>query len=274
MKVTIISYLIIIMLGLLLLNLLMYYQQSMMIYFPMKEIQQTPADWRMDYEDVTLTTSDKVQIHGWFIPHKKAKQTLLFFHGNAGNISHRRESIEIFHRLGLNVFIIDYRGYGNSNGMPDEQGLYKDALAAWSYLTKGKDFTGDQILIFGRSLGGAVAANLASRVQAGGVLLESTFSSARDFAGIVFPFLSRLILMRYEFKTAEMIKQVTSPVLVIHSPDDEIMPYQLGEKVFESANQPKQFMRLKGDHNFGFTISQPEYEKGLKDWITKLNLNN
>jgi len=262
-----ISSIIVIVPSLLLLNVWMYFQQPRMIFYPVREIYQTPADWGLDYEDVTFNTADNVQLHGWYIPYQQAEQVLLFFHGNAGNVSHRRDSIELFHRLGLSVFIIDYRGYGKSKGKPDEQGLYQDASAAWRYLTDEKGFANDQILIFGRSLGGAVAARLASGVQARGLVLESTFSSARDFARAVFPVLSRLVFTRYDFNTAENIQRVDYPVLVLHSPDDEIMPFRLGEKIFQSAHQPKYFVRMQGDHNNGFLQSQPEYEQEFDRWL-------
>ena len=265
-----ISYAIILVSGLLLLNVWMIFQQPQMIFFPVRELHQTPADWGLGYEDVTLNTEDNVQLHGWYIPHQQSEQVLLFFHGNAGNISHRRDSIALFHRLGLNVFIIDYRGYGKSRGKPGEQGLYQDAAAAWRYLTEKKGIAGNQILIFGRSLGGAVAARLASGVQARGLILESTLSSARDFARAVFPVLSRLVVTRYDFNTAENIRRVHYPVLVLHSPADEIMPFHLGEKVFESAHQPKRFVRLQGDHNYGFLQSQPGYEQELDSWLMGL----
>ena len=261
------SYVIIIVIGLLLLNVWMHFQQPRMIFYPIRELYQTPADWGLDYEDVTFNTADNVQLHGWYIPQQPSEQVLLFFHGNAGNISHRRDSIELFHRLGLNVFIIDYRGYGKSSGRPGEQGLYEDAAAAWRYLTEEKGIANDQILIFGRSLGGAVAASLASGVQARGLILESTFSSARDFAKTAFPVLSRLVSTRYDFNTAENIRQVNYPVLVLHSPDDEIMPFQLGEKVFHAAQQPKHFVRMQGDHNNGFLQSQPEYAQEFDNWL-------
>ena len=264
------SYVIIFVISLLLLNFWMYFQQSSMIFYPMHELYETPADWRLGYEDVTFYTTDGVQLHGWYIPYKSSKNVLLFFHGNAGNISHRRNSIEIFHRMGLNVFIIDYRGYGQSKGKPDEQGLYLDATAAWHYLTDERDFTADQILIFGRSLGGAVAARLASVVQARGLILESSFSSAQDFARTVFPILSRLVLLRYDLNTAENIQRVSYPVLVLHSPDDEIIPFHLGEKVFLSAHQPKKFLLMRGDHNNSFLQSQPEYEKKIYSWLREL----
>ena len=261
------SYVIMFVLGLLLLNVWMYFQQPQMIFYPLRELYQNPADWGLDYEDVTLNTADNVQLHGWYVPQQQSEQVLLFFHGNAGNISHRRDSIELFHRLGLNVFIIDYRGYGKSRGKPDEQGLYRDAAAAWNYLTEEKGIASDNILIFGRSLGGAVAARLASGVQARGLILESTLSSARDFSRAVFPLLSRLVFTRYDFNTAENIQHLQYPVLVLHSPDDRIMPFHLGEKVFQAAQPPKHFVRMRGDHNTGFLESQPEYAQEIDRWL-------
>ena len=270
MKATIIHYAIIIVVSLLALNVWMYWQQAKMIFYPMAGIQQTPADWGLEYEDITFNTEDGVQLNAWYIPHKKSDQVLLFFHGNAGNISHRRDSIEIFHRLGFNVFIIDYRGYGKSQGRPGEQGLYLDASAAWRYLTEIKGFVAEDIVIFGRSLGGAVATQLASVVPAQGLILESTFSSSKDFARSVFPLFSRLLFMRFDFDSAEKIKHVNYPVLVLHSPEDEIMPFHLGEKVYQSAHQPKRFVKMKGDHNYGFVLSQPGYEQALAEWTKSL----
>lgn len=269
-KETMTSFVIYAVFGLLLLNVLMYFQQPQMIFFPMSELYQTPADWGLEYEDVTLNTEDDVQLHGWYLQKRESEQVLLFFHGNAGNISHRRDSIQVFHRLGLNVLIIDYRGYGLSEGKPSEQGLYRDATAAWRYLTEEKGFDPKNVIIFGRSLGGAVAAKLAAGVQARGLILESTMSSAGDFARAVFKILSRLVVIRYDFNTAQHIQRVNYPVLVLHSPEDEIMPFHLGKKVYELANQPKQFVHMRGDHNNGFLRSQPEYQQELDSWLKTL----
>jgi fermentation-respiration switch protein FrsA (DUF1100 family) len=258
---------ILIAISLLLLNVWMHFRQPQMIFHPVNELYQTPADWGLDYEEVTFSTADGVQLHGWYIPQQQSQQVLLFFHGNAGNISHRRDSIELFHRMGLSVFIFDYRGYGKSRGTPDEPGLYQDAAAAWRYLTEERGIAGEQILIFGRSLGGAVAARLASEVQARGLILESTLSSAREFATATFPILSRLVTTRYDFNTAQNLSEVNYPVLVLHSPDDEIMPFHLGEKVYMAAQQPKQFVRMQGDHNNGFLQSQPEYAQAFESWL-------
>ncbi len=270
MKNRMIINILLLLLGLILLNGYMYLQQPSMIFFPHAALDQTPADWGLVYEDVFLDTEDSVRLHGWYIPHPGSKQVLLFFHGNAGNISHRGASLEIFHRLGLNILIFDYRGYGKSQGNPGENGLYTDARAAWRYLNNERGFGRENIILFGRSLGGPVAAELAVEMQPGGLILESAFSSARDVANAVFPVLSRLIFLRYKFDVATRITHVACPLLVLHSPDDEIIPFRLGVKVFQAANEPKSLVKMKGDHNSGFLMSQPDYERALRAFIEKI----
>ena len=258
-------------LGLSLVNAWMYFLQPSMIFFPYARLDQTPVDWGLGYEDVFVNTSDGLRLHGWYIPRHGSRQTLLFFHGNAGNISHRGASVEIFHRLGLNVLIFDYRGYGQSQGKPDEKGLYTDARAVWRYLTHERKLEQEEIILFGRSLGGAVAAELASETRPGGLILESSFSSARDMAEAIFPVLSRIVFMRYQFDTVAHMRRVRCPVLVLHSLQDEIVPYSLGEKTYSAANEPKSFVKLTGDHNSGFISSQPGYERALGAFMSQVN---
>lgn len=257
----------ILVLFLFLLNVWIYFQQPAMIFFPDSNLLETPKDWGLDYQEVNLLTEDKLQIHGWYIPKTNAKQTLLFFHGNAGNISHRGHSVAIFNQLGLNVLIIDYRGYGQSEGLPSEKGFYKDAFAAWNFLSKVKEVQKENIIIFGRSMGGAVATELASKVQPGKLIIESSFSSAQDVARELFPLLFRLTILRFNFDAEKYLKLFNGPLLVIHSAEDEIIPYKLGKKLFDSGNEPKQFVQIKGDHNGGFIYSQPLYQKALDDFI-------
>lgn len=249
----------------------MYLQQPAMLFYPQTGLDATPADWGLAYQDVELLTSDAIKLHGWYIPAARhdEQRVLLFMHGNAGNISHRGESVQIFHQLGLNVLIFDYRGYGQSQGRASEAGLYSDATAAWHYLTETRRIAPENIILFGRSLGGVVAAELASRVQPGLLVLESTFSSARDMAKHLFPRLSNLLFLRYRLDTAEYVRHVNSPVLILHSPNDEIAPYALGQKVYAAASEPKQFVPLRGDHNAGFLDSQPAYERALAEFISR-----
>jgi len=246
-----------------------WFRQPAMIFYPMPNLVATPTEWGLAYEEVTLTSADGVKLNGWYLPYPGSKRTLLFLHGNAGNISHRGDSLRIFHRLGLNVLIFDYRGYGKSEGRPSEAGLYQDAEAAWRYLVEARKVPAEDIVLFGRSLGGAVAARLAVQHEPAGLILESSFTSATEMARAAFPLLSRLTLLRYEFNSLEALQSIHCPVLVVHSPDDEIIPYALGEKLYQTADMPKRFLILHGDHNSGFLQSQPAYEKGLRDFLVE-----
>ena len=245
----------------------LYYQQPHMIFFPSRELVATPNDWGLPYEDVTLHTVDGATLHGWYIPHAGAQHTLLFFHGNAGNISQRGDSVAIFQRLGMNVLIVDYRGYGRSTGKPSERGLYEDARSAWQYLTQQRDVAPHNIILFGRSLGGAVAAKLASEVQPRALILESTFSSAKDLAHSLLPLQSRLTPLRFDFNTAQLIRNINLPLLLIHSREDDIIPYPLGKQIYDAANPPNTLLTIKGPHNGGFLQSQPGYEQALAAFI-------
>jgi pimeloyl-ACP methyl ester carboxylesterase len=181
-----------------------YYRQSSLIYYPDmpgRNIVATPERIGLEYQNVQFVTGDKVNLHGWFIPHRAAKGTLLFFHGNAGNISHRLESIEIFHRLELNVFILDYRGYGQSEGRVSEQGTYRDAEAAWNYLIQTRGARPEQVIIFGRSLGASIASWLARKHTPAGLIIESGFSSVPAMAKRIYPFLPVSWLTNFKYDT-------------------------------------------------------------------------
>lgn len=250
--------------------LYLFVMQGSLLYYPnlpSREITATPAKIGLDFEQVTITTSDNIRIKGWFVPAPQAKGTLLFFHGNAGNISHRLDSLAIFHRLGLSTLIIDYRGYGESGGRISEQGTYLDAEASWRYLTEMKGINPKEIVIFGRSLGGAVAANLASRTRPAGLIMESVFSSVPDMAARLYPVFPVRLLARYQYDVKKAVRNITSPVLVIHSPDDEIIPFANGLKVYEAAGEPKTFLEIRGSHNEGFLESGAMYLQGLERFI-------
>ena len=263
-----------VLLGLLLAGILIWWLQPRMIFYPIKPLQSTPADWGMAYEDVRLTTEDGIALHGWLIPAARGRtappSTLLFFHGNAGNISHRRDSIAIFNDLGLDVLIIDYRGFGRSEGSVSEQGLYQDAAAAWHWLTQTRGIPPDEIVIFGRSLGGAVATQLAARTEPAALIVESGFDDLGSLAQEHYPLLARLVPLRYRFPAAQHMAAVRCPVLVLHSPDDRIVPDRLGRRLFAAALAPKTFVDLRGGHNGGFLRSQPQYQESLADFLDSL----
>jgi len=173
--------------------LIVRYIERRSIYFPMREITANPQSVGLPYEEIYFETSDNKRLNGWFIAHDKSKSTLILCHGNAGNISHRLEKISIFYNLGFNVFIFDYRGYGKSQGAPSELGLYKDAEAAYDYLTKERRVSRDRIILYGESIGGSVAIDLARNKDVGALITEETFTSIKDMSGMAYPFLPYFI---------------------------------------------------------------------------------
>jgi pimeloyl-ACP methyl ester carboxylesterase len=247
-----------------------YYRQSSLIYYPDmpgRNIVATPERIGLEYQNVQFVTGDKVNLHGWFIPHRAAKGTLLFFHGNAGNISHRLESIEIFHRLELNVFILDYRGYGQSEGRVSEQGTYRDAEAAWNYLIQTRGARPEQVIIFGRSLGASIASWLARKHTPAGLIIESGFSSVPAMAKRIYPFLPVSWLTNFKYDTKNYVSTIACPVLVAHSRSDDVIPFAEGREIFDAAPRAKQFLEMRGGHNDGFIISGPTYVDGLRSFI-------
>jgi fermentation-respiration switch protein FrsA (DUF1100 family) len=247
----------------------LFFYQPNLLYFPdmpTREIGANPGDIGLDFEPLTLTTRDDEQLDAWFIPVNQARGVLLFCHGNAGNISHRLDSIRLFHELGLSVLIFDYRGYGRSSGRPTEKGTYRDADAAWDYLVEQRGIAPAQIILFGRSLGAAIAADLAAR-QGAAVILESGFTSVPDVAATLYRWLPVRWLSRYQYDTGKKLANIHSPVLIVHSRDDEIIPYANGERLFEAANEPKQFLQLRGGHNDGFMVSGKDYIQGLDGFL-------
>jgi fermentation-respiration switch protein FrsA (DUF1100 family) len=262
-----------------LLGLLLYLFQGSMVFLagvPGRALEASPADLGLEYEEVGIDTADGERLHGWFVPAPAghARGALLFFHGNAGNISHRLDSIAIFNRLGLDVLIVDYRGYGRSTGRPTEAGTYRDAQAAWNYLRQRRGVAADRIVIFGRSLGGAVGAWLASQLPAeetpAAVIIESSFSSGADMARRLYPLFPARLLTRLKYPVVDYAARLNSPLLVVHSRDDEIIPYAMGRAIFEAAPRPKSFLELRGDHNAGFWISRETYVPGLEAFLAEV----
>lgn len=247
----------------------MYFKQDSMIYQPEKEIWQTPKNIGLEYEEIILKTKDLITISGWYIPAQNEIGVILFCHGNAGNISDRLDSIRIFNSLGLSVFIFDYRGYGKSEGKPSEQGTYLDAEAAWDYLLNVKQKQSYKIVLFGRSLGGAVAAELALRNNPAGLIVESSFTSAPDLGAGFYPWLPVKLISKFRYSTIDKIGLINCPKLVIHSPADEIIPFEHGRALYAKASPPKEFLEIRGGHNEGFLASGGTYREGLGRFLRK-----
>jgi fermentation-respiration switch protein FrsA (DUF1100 family) len=234
---------------------------------PSRDVVVTPAEAGLAYESVTITTEDGVTLDGWFVPVSQARGLLLFFHGNAGNISHRLDSLKIFNELGLATLIFDYRGYGRSGGEPSEEGTYRDAEAAWRFVTEGRHIPPRDVVLFGRSLGAAIAAHLATRHTPGALIIESAFTSVPDLAAELYPFLPARWLARFRYSTQADLVSVLSPLLIVHSRDDEIIPFAHGQRLFAVANEPKRLLELRGGHNDGFLVSRHTYVDGLHTFL-------
>ena len=234
--------------------------QDQLLFQPSSRLLATPEDAGMAYEPVRLETDDGETLHGWWIPAPDVSRgTLLFFHGNAGNISGRLESVQQFRRLGLNVLIVDYRGYGQSTGTPSEQGLYRDAAACWEYLTAERGIAPADIVVFGRSMGGGPATWLAARHPPGALILESVFTTVPDVGAHHYSFLPVRALATNQFDNEARVAEIGAPTLHIHSREDRVVPFELGRRVYEAAAEPKQFLEIQGGHNDGFLVSSEAY---------------
>ncbi len=243
--------------------LLAYVFQDRLLFFPSRALVTTPARYGFAFESVEMKTEDGETLHGWWIPAEAERAVVLFCHGNAGNISHRLESVEIFHRLGLSVLLFDYRGYGQSTGKPSEAGLYDDGEAVWRYLTQTRRVDPGKVVVFGRSLGAAVAIDLAARYTPGALIAESGFTSAPDVGARHYPILPVRLLSRNHFDNLSRIAAAQAPVLIIHSRTDGIIPFDHGQRLFEAAPPRKVFLEIKGGHNDGFFVTGPRYGEGI-----------
>ena len=260
--------------------ILLFFRQSYMVYFPLAPVMQKPSDVGLAYESIALMTADDVRLACWYVPCEGARGTVLMCHGNGGNIGDRLHPISLFHELGLNVLIFDYRGYGESAGKPSEEGTYQDARAAWQYLTEKRKTPPDKIIVYGRSLGGAVAAWLtervapAARAAPAALILEATFTSIPDMGAKLYPWLPIRLLCRYRYNTlarlepASRLERIHCPVLIAHSRDDEMIPFEQGQRLFAAAREPKTFFELTGDHNEGEALTSPAYRQALDTFLT------
>jgi fermentation-respiration switch protein FrsA (DUF1100 family) len=246
--------------------------EDKIIYHPYKYPDGiwNPSSFNVIVEDVFFQAEDGTKLHGWYIPSANAKATLLWFHGNAGNLTHRLDNIQRLQPLALNIFIFDYRGYGKSEGKPSEAGIYQDSQAAYDILIQEKNvIPSENLFLFGRSLGGICAVQVASGNAAAGLILESVFTSARDMAGKVFPVIPIGWAIRSKFSAIEKVPDLKLPKLFLHGTEDEIVPYKLGRKLYSAAAEPKQFYDIEGaGHNDSVQVGGREYFAALDRFIT------
>jgi len=246
-----------------------YRSQAERVYLPSREILTTPGQHGISYEEIFFRAADGVRLHGWYVPCEESRRVLLFFHGNRGNISDRMETIAMCRQLGLAILLFDYRGYGRSEGTPSESGTYQDALAAWTWLVAQRGVAAGRIVLLGRSLGAAIATWLAAQCSPGALIVESTFTSLPDLAAAIHPLLPVRLLSRYQYPVLENLGQVHCPVLVVHSREDEVIPFAHGKRLFEAANPPKEFLVIEGNHYAGYLAAGRRYIEGISGFLEK-----
>ncbi|MCY4365136.1 MAG: alpha/beta hydrolase [Chloroflexi bacterium] len=260
---------------------LLDFLERQFIFFPSSQVERTPADVGLPYEDVRFETEDGLFLNGWFIPAPVASApgergssdvTLLWLHGNGGNTGHRADDLALMHYLlGVNVFIFDYRGYGESQGKPSERGVYRDSRAALSYMTSREDVNSERIVYFGRSLGAAVATELALQQRPFGMILYSPFTSISDLGRDLYPYSPIRFLAGKRFDSLSRIAQYRGPLLVIHGAADEIIPVDHGRRLYQAANQPKSFHEIPGArHNDGMGEAGTETWTVIQEYLDSL----
>jgi fermentation-respiration switch protein FrsA (DUF1100 family) len=230
---------------------LVYFTQAKLVWFPGAAPRTTPGDLGLEFREVELVAEDGVRLHGWFLPCESARGVVLVCHGNAGSIEYRIDVARAFLGMGCAVLLFDYRGYGRSGGAPDEEGTYLDAVAAHAHLTAVEGFAAERIVLYGESLGAAVAIELARRRTVAALVAESAFTSVPDVGAEVYPFLPVRLLARIRYDNRAKLPELAVPLLLVHSPDDEIVPVAHAHRLLAAAREPRELLLTGGGHNDG-----------------------
>lgn len=238
-----------------------------LIYFPGPAPATEPKDHGIEGRAVLLKSSDGLRLWSWWIPAEQPRGVVIVLHGNAGTREERIDYARAFQAMGLSTLLLDYRGYGGSDGSPNEEGTYLDAEAAYEYVTRAENFQPGQILVFGESLGGGVAIELARRRTVGSVIVQDTFTSIADMGAKLYPWLPVRWLVGRRYDNLAKIPSVPVPVLVLHSRNDELIPYEQGERLFAAAMQPKRLITTAGGHNSSAFFLRPEWTAGVREHV-------
>lgn len=252
-------------------SLRLFLTQHKKIFLVPKVGKTTPMDWGLDYDDLTLTSQGK-KLQAWWIPGKPDRPVILFCHGNGVTIHHLAPHVLFLRPLETSIFLFDYQGYGNSEGQASETATYADAEAAWRYLTAQRGIKGENILIYGHSLGGGIATWLAARYASGGIILEGTFTSIPDLATDYYPLLPVRKLARIDYNNLANIKTIRVPVFIAHSMEDKIIPFHHGDRLFQAANHPKRLLPIKGNHIDAFVQTKIDGVSAIDDFFRTAHL--
>ena len=248
----------------------LYFNQEKYLYHPDKVWTATPASEGLAFEEVTLESSDGQKLSAWYLPSADPKGTILFLHGNKQNISLDLDALKMFQGLGFNVFTLDYRGYGKSEGSPSEEGMYQDAQAAWDWLVRVKQESQERIVISGRSLGAAVAADLASKNKSRALILEAAFTSLPEAAQDLYPYFPAKVFSKYHYDTFSKLPRIHCPVLIVHSRQDELIPFRHAERLYAALPGKRDFIELGGPHKGGYKPTLGQYHDGVKRFLDSL----
>jgi fermentation-respiration switch protein FrsA (DUF1100 family) len=242
--------------------------ERVFIFFPDQKLEATPNHAGLDFQEIHFDSGDGCHLHGWYIPAGDKAPVLLWLHGNGGNISYELDGLARMHRAGLASFIFDYRGYGLSTGQPSEAGIYRDGLAAYEYLRNELGVPLERIVFFGRSLGGAVAADLALKVPARAMILDGAFTRVGDMASHHYRWLPGKGRYARKFDTAGKLAQTAIPKLIIHGEQDRVVPSWMGRHLFEVSMPPKEFYPIPGaGHEDTMPVGGEEYERRVAEFI-------
>ncbi len=257
--------------GLIALFILVRYLEAKSVFYPSKQMNMNPSFFQLQWEDAWMTTSDQVKIHGWFVKNPNASTIILYSHGNAGNISDRLMKLKFFHDLGFAVLVYDYRGFGQSLGKPTEQGIYRDAQAAFDWIKQQPTLVDKKIVAYGTSLGGIVAIDLATQRPVDALVVDSSITSGKDMAKRLYPFIPSFF-MAIKFDSISKIKSITVPKLIVHSPDDKLVPYSMGQALFNTAVEPTAFIDVHGGHNDAQMTNDPHAVEQFLTFLRQYNL--
>lgn len=245
--------------------------QKQLIYFPYRAVIATPTDAGLAFEEIWLESTDGNRFLCWYIPREGARKFVVCFHGNADNISTNLDLYQTLHDLGVGVIAFEYRGYSGTPGSVSERALDLDLATLGAHLRQRFGADSVKYIGMGRSLGGAVAVRLSTHLPLSGLILESTFNSMTDIARKKFPYLPVSLILTEKFDSEVILREADIPVLVIHSPNDEVVPFELAEKLFAAARGPKKFLRIEGGHNSGVNISGEQLQAAYADFLDSLD---
>jgi fermentation-respiration switch protein FrsA (DUF1100 family) len=243
------------------------------VFFPQTSFDITPDDLHLNYKEVYFYSQDKEKLHGWFFPTNMNEPVIMISHGNACNISHMLEYAGLLIEKNLQVFLFDYRGYGKSTGTPSEKGIYMDAQAAYDYLVNEEKIHRDNIVLFGQSLGAAAAIDVAKKNHVRSIIIEGAFTSTKEMSKKMFPISLISFLLPANYNNLDKIAHIHVPKLIIHSEDDEIVPFSMGKRLFEASREPKYFYTIKGaGHNDAFIVGGDKYFQAFAYFINHSKL--